>query len=192
MGVLVLAGALFWSGFEQAGSTLNLFADRNTDNVVFGWCYRSRWFQSLNSLFLIALAPVFGWLWLRLARAHKEPSSPGKFAMGLLLVGAGFVILVWAARMAAQGVQVSPMWLVVTYFLHTCGELCLSPVGLRAMTQLVPARIGGLMMGVWFLSTSVRHFIGGRVSASSLSLAPPPRFFRAWVFSVAGRVPLLF
>ncbi len=191
IGVLFLAAALFWSVFEQAGSTLNLFADRNTHNVIFGWSYPSSWFQSLNSLFLIALAPVFAWLWLRLARAHEEPSSPAKFAMGLLLVGAGFVILVWAARMAAQGVQVSPMWLVVTYFLHTCGELCLSPVGLSAMTKLAPARIAGLMMGVWFLATSVGNFIGGRVSSLYESWPLPSLFGAVGMFAIGSGI-LLF
>jgi proton-dependent oligopeptide transporter, POT family len=191
IGVLFLAAALFWSVFEQAGSTLNLFADRNTHNVVFGWSYPSSWFQSLNSLFLIALAPVFAWVWLRLAKAHEEPSSPAKFAMGLVLVGAGFVILVWAARMAGQGVQVSPMWLVVTYLLHTCGELCLSPVGLSAMTKLAPARIAGLMMGVWFLATSVGNFIGGRISALYESW-PLPRLFGAVGLFAIGAGILLF
>jgi proton-dependent oligopeptide transporter, POT family len=191
IGVLFLAAALFWSVFEQAGSTLNLFADRNTHNVVLGWSYPSSWFQSLNSLFLIALAPVFAWLWLRLGRTGQEPSSPAKFAMGLILVGAGFVILIWAARVAEQGVQVSPMWLVVTYLLHTCGELCLSPVGLSAMTKLAPARIGGLMMGVWFLATSVGNFIGGRISSFYESWPLPNLFGAVGGFAIGAGI-LLF
>ena len=191
IGVLFLAAALFWSVFEQAGSTLNLFADRNTHNVVFGWSYPSSWFQSLNSLFLIILAPVFAWLWLRLGRRGSEPSSPAKFAMGLILVGAGFVILIWAARLAASGVQVSPMWLVITYLLHTCGELCLSPVGLSAMTKLAPARIAGLMMGVWFLATSVGNFIGGRVSALYESWPLPSLFGAVGTFAIVAGL-LLF
>jgi POT family proton-dependent oligopeptide transporter len=190
IGVLFLAAALFWSVFEQAGSTLNLFADRNTHNEVFGWAYPSSWFQSLNSLFLIIFAPVFAWLWLRLARAKKEPSSPAKFATGLILVGAGFVILIWAARMAEQGIQVSPMWLTVTYFLHTCGELCLSPVGLSAMTKLAPARIAGLMMGVWFLATSVGNFIGGRVSSLYESWALPSLFGAVGLFAIGAGILL--
>jgi proton-dependent oligopeptide transporter, POT family len=191
IGVLFLAAALFWSVFEQAGSTLNLFADRNTHNVVLGWAYPSSWFQSLNSLFLIIFAPVFAWLWLRLARTGNEPSSPAKFAAGLVLVGAGFAVLIWAAKMAEQGVQVSPMWLTLTYFLHTCGELCLSPVGLSAMTKLAPARIGGLMMGVWFLATSVGNFIGGRVSSLYESWALPSLFGAVGVFAIAAGI-LLF
>jgi POT family proton-dependent oligopeptide transporter len=191
IGVLFLAAALFWSVFEQAGSTLNLFADRNTHNVVFGYSYPSSWFQSMNSLFLIIFAPIFAWLWLRLARDHREPSSPWKFAMGLVLVGAGFVVLIWAARLAEQGIQVSPMWLTVTYLLHTWGELCLSPVGLSAMTKLAPARIGGLMMGVWFLATSVGNFIGGRVSSFYESFALPSLFGAVGLFAIGAGI-LLF
>lgn len=188
IGVLFLAAALFWSVFEQAGSTLNLFADRNTNNVVLGYSYPSSWFQSLNSLFIIALAPVFAWLWIRLARNGSEPSSPAKFALGLVLVGAGFAILIWAARMAEQGVQVSPMWLTMTYLLHTCGELCLSPVGLSAMTKLAPVRIGGLMMGVWFLAASVGNFIGGRISSFYESWALPSLFGAVGFFAIGAGV----
>ena len=148
IGVLFLAASLFWSVFEQAGSTLNLFADRNTHNEVLGYAYPSSWFQSVNSLFIFALAPVFAWLWIRLASQGREPSSPAKFAFGLVFVGLGFAILIPPARMSEQGALVSPMWLIGTYFLHTVGELVLSPVGLSAMTRLAPARIAGLMMGV--------------------------------------------
>ena len=191
IGVLFLAAALFWSVFEQAGSTLNLFADRNTHNVIFGWAYPSSWFQSLNSLFLIIFAPVFAWLWLRLAKKRQEPSSPAKFAVALVLVGAGFAILIWAAKMAEQGIQVSPLWLTLTYFLHTCGELCLSPVGLSAMTKLAPARIAGLMMGVWFLATSVGNFIGGRISSFYESWALPSLFGAVGLFAIGAGI-LLF
>jgi POT family proton-dependent oligopeptide transporter len=108
IGIFFLAAALFWSVFEQAGSTLNLFADRDTRTELLGWDFPSSWFQSLNSLYIIALAPVFAWLWVRLG--SKEPSTASKFAVGLIFVGAGFAILVVAARLSAQGIQVSPMW----------------------------------------------------------------------------------
>ena len=147
--------------------------------------------RSARRTLRFALAPVFAWLWLRMARSRTEPSSPAKFALGLVLVGAGFVILIWAARMAEQGVQVSPMWLVVTYLLHTCGELCLSPVGLSAMTKLAPARIGGLMMGVWFLATSVGNFIGGRVSSFYESWPLPNLFGAVGLFAIGAGI-LLF
>jgi len=117
----------------------------------------------VNSLFVILLAPGFAWLWIRLGR--REPSSPAKFALGLVLVGLGFVVVGIAALGAPPGVRVSPVWLTATYFLHTCGELCLSPVGLSAMTKLAPAKVASLMMGVWFLSGAVGNYIGGRVAS---------------------------
>src|SRR5205823_7126974 len=131
--------ALFWSAFEQAGSTLNLFAERSTDKHVLGYAYPASWFQSVNSLFIIALAPVFAWLWVRLG--SKDPSSPAKFSLGLIFVGLGFVVMVIAARRAAGGVQVSSLWLWLVYLLHTIGELCLSPVGLRPFTKLAPGLV---------------------------------------------------
>jgi POT family proton-dependent oligopeptide transporter len=162
--LLFIASVLFWSAFEQAGSTLNLFADRSTKNSIFGFDFPSSWYQSLNSMFMIfGLAPAFAWLWIRLG--SKEPSSPMKFVFGLLLVGAGFLVMVPAALSSEGGKLVSPFWLTLCYFLHTCGELCLSPVGLSAFTKLAPARVAGLMMGVFFLSISVGNYIGGRVAS---------------------------
>jgi POT family proton-dependent oligopeptide transporter len=162
--VFYLAAALFWSAFEQAGSTLNLFADRYTNNSVLGWSFPSTWWQSVNALWIILLAPVFAWLWIRMHKAGKEPSTPMKFAIGLLLVGVGFLVLVPAAAQLEAGTEkVGIVWLLMTYFIHTVGELCLSPVGLSAMTKLAPERIVGQMMGIWFLGASLGNFIGGRV-----------------------------
>jgi POT family proton-dependent oligopeptide transporter len=174
IGVLFLAASLFWSLFEQAGSTLNLFARDRTQNTAFGFDFPSSWFQSMNSMFLIIFAPVMAWLWVRMAAAGKEPSTPMKFAWGLIFAGLGFAILVPPAQ--AEGQLASPLWLTTTYFLHTIGELVLSPVGLSAMTVLAPARIGGLMMGVWFLATSVGNFISGRVSGLYEAMALPSLF----------------
>jgi POT family proton-dependent oligopeptide transporter len=184
--VLFLAAALFWSVFEQAGSTLNLFADRNTRTEMLGLPFPSSWFQSLNSLFLIFLAPVFAWFWIRLASGGLEPSSPAKFAFGLVFVGLGFAILVGPARTAEAGTQVSPMWLTLTYLLHTIGELALSPVGLSAMTTLSPARIAGMSMGVWFLASSVGNFIGGRVAGFYESMALPTLFATIAAFGIVA------
>ena len=160
--VLFLGASVFWSAFEQAGSTLNLFAERSVRTNLLGFDFPASWFQSANSTFIILLAPVFAWIWLRMGQ--REPSSPGKFAYGLLFLSLGFAILVPAARLAGATAQVSPMWLVATYLLHTIGELCLSPVGLSAMTKLAPMRYAGLMLGVWFLASSVGNFIGGNVA----------------------------
>ena len=183
IGALFLAAAIFWSVFEQAGSTLNLFADRNTNNVLLGFPFPSSWFQSENSLFLWMLAPVFAWLWVRLGDVGKEPSSPAKFAAALIFVGAGFAILIIPAQ---QGGQVSPMWLTMTYLFHTIGELMLSPVGLSAMTKLAPAQIAGLVMGIWFLATSLGNYIGGRVSGLYESLALPTLFGAVAAFSAVA------
>ena len=191
VGVLFLAAALFWSQFEQAGSTLNLFADRDSNNSVLGYAFPSSWYQSLNALFIITLAPLFAWLWVWMARRGTEPSSPAKFGWGLVLVGAGFVVLVAGAVLAEQGVKVSPMWLVVVYFLHTCGELSLSPVGLSAMSKLAPVRIGGLIMGVWFLASAVGNYIGGRLAGFYESMTLPSLFGAVAMFGIGAGVLLL-
>ena len=191
IGIFFLAAALFWSLFEQAGSTLNLFADRDTRTVFLGFSYPSSWFQSVNSFFVWTLAPVFAWIWLRLGT--RQPTTPVKFALGLILVGAGYAVLIAGARLAQGGTQVSPMWLIVVYLLHTAGELCLSPVGLSAMTKLAPARIAGLMMGVWFLATSVGNFIAGRLAGFYEAMPLPTLFTNIALFGiVAGMLLLAF
>jgi POT family proton-dependent oligopeptide transporter len=187
---LFLASALFWSAYEQAGSTLNLFAERNTnmhawDAPLWG-LFRASYFQSFNSFFIIGLAPVFAWLWVKLAR--HEPSITAKFCWGLVFVGLGFAILV----PVANGTNVSPWWLTVTYLLHTIGELCLSPVGLSGMTKLAPARIASLMMGVWFLSTSVGDFIGGRLASVYESFPLPELFGIVAAFCIVVGALLVF
>ena len=161
--VLFAAATVFWMAYEQAGSTLNLFAERNTNNVAFGRGFPASWYQSLPPLFVILFAPVFAALWVRLG--DRNPSSPAKFAMGLILLAIGFAVMIGAASVAATGVRVSPMWLVVSYLFQTLGELCLSPVGLSAMTRLAPARIAGLVMGVWFLALAVGSYLAGMASS---------------------------
>ena len=184
IGVFFLAAALFWSEFEQAGSTLNLFADRSTRTSILGWNFPSSWFQSFNALFIIMFAPLFAWLWVRLG--DREPSSPIKFGIGLIGVGVGFALLVPAARAAESGALVSPLWLTATYLVHTFAELCLSPVGLSSITKLAPARVAGVMMGVWFLGASVGNFIGGRLAS----------FYEAWplpnLFGVVAAFGIVF
>ena len=188
--VLFIASALFWSAFEQAGSTLNLFAERNTDlhrwDFALWGLFRASYYQSFNSIFIIALAPIFAWLWVRLRR--NEPSSTAKFSLGLVFVGLGFAVLI----PVATGTNVSPWWLTLTYFLHTIGELCLSPVGLSAMTKLAPARIAGLVMGVWFLSISVGDYIGGRLASVYESFPLPALFGIVAGFCIIVGVLLVF
>ncbi len=167
--ILFFISTLFWSSFEQAGSTLNLFAEKNTIEL-----FPSTWFQSFNSLFLIPLAPLFAALWVRMG--DRQPSVPIKFAIGLLFVGIGYVWLMFGAQISEGGVKVSPIWLIGTYLLHTIGELCLSPVGLSAMTKLAPERMAGFIMGVFFLSISSGNYIGGRL-ASLYETLPLPHLF---------------
>ena len=172
--VLFAAAALFWSLFEQAGSTLNLFAQRSTRNEILGISFPASWWQSLNSLYIIVLVPVFAAFWVRLG--PRDPSSPVKFTLGLLFAALGFAVLAIAAQRAAGGVRVSPAWLAAVYLLHTIGELCLSPVGLSAMTKLAPARIAGLVMGAWFLAASVGNYLGGAIASLYETFSRPALF----------------
>jgi POT family proton-dependent oligopeptide transporter len=185
---LSIASATFWSLFEQAGSTLNLFADEKTRNEVFGMPFPSSWFQSVNSIWLLLLAPLFSVLWVRMGK--NEPSVPAKFAWALGFVALGFLILIPAAGTAEGGVKVSPMWLVVTYLLHTIGELCLSPVGLSAMTKLAPARLAGVIMGVFFLSIATGNYIGGRLSGFYESMKLEQLFLYVALVALAAGVAL--
>jgi POT family proton-dependent oligopeptide transporter len=156
--ILFVFSILFWMTYEQAGSSMTLFADRLTRTTILGWAYPSSWFQSVPAIFVIILAPVFAALWQGLG--VRQPSSPGKFTIGLLFAGLAFAVLTMAA-MIGGGTRVSPLWLVGVYFLQTVGELCLSPVGLSTVTKLSPARMVGLMLGVWFLSISIGSYIAG-------------------------------
>jgi POT family proton-dependent oligopeptide transporter len=163
IGILFCFSALFWSAFEQAGSSLNLFADRITDNTIFGRPFPSSYYQAINSLFIIALAPVFAWLWVRLK--DREPSSPAKFAWGLAFMGTGFLVVAFGAVVYQRsGQHVSPIYLILIYLFSTLGELSLSPVGLSTVTKLAPARLASLMMGVWFFSLSIGNKVGGWVA----------------------------
>ncbi len=172
--VFFIFSAIFWSGFEQAGSSLNLVAERITDRTYFGWEMPASWLQSINPIFIISLAPVFAWMWVALKK--REPSSPTKFVMGLLFLGAGFLVMTWATAQARAGEQISPLWLIVTYLLHTCGELSLSPVGLSMVTKLAPQRMVGQMMGVWFMSISLGNLMAGLVAGYYESMALPTLF----------------
>ncbi len=202
IGLLFVGAAVFWAAFEQAGSSLNLFAQESTDRGVAGWLQwvpglgtgevPAAWFQSLNALFIFTIAPVVAALWVWLGRRGQDPSSPLKFGIGLVLLGLGFVVMIGAGLAAAGGAQVSPMWLVLTYLLHTLGELTLSPVGLSAMTKLAPARVSSLMMGVWFLGASVGNFIAGRIAAFYEVLELPSFMGLVAAIAIAAGVVFFF
>ncbi len=189
---LFLLAAVFWSGFEQAGSSMNLFARDLTDRTYFGWEMPTTWLQNVNPLFIVIFAPIFGYMWTWLAQRDRNPSIPMKFALGLLGLSAGFFVIAWGAAQATVDNPVTPAWLVVTYFLHTCGELALSPVGLSSMTKLAPTGRVGQMMGVWFIAAALGNLIAGLV-AGQLETLPPDMLFRtvALIAGGAGVVALL-
>jgi len=178
--ILAFFNIFFWLAFEQAGSSMSFFADERTRREFLGIDFLAPYYQSINPIGIIVLAPVFAWIWTGLAVRGREPSTPTKFAMGLFLVGAGFVVMVVAARLSDGGVPVSPLWLIAAYLIHTCGELCLSPVGLSMVTKLAPARLASLMMGVWFLAFFVSDLVAGLLAGTV------ERIERGEVFRVLG------
>lgn len=180
---LFIGAALFWSGFEQAGSSMNLFAERLTDRDIMGWLMPASFLQSVNSLFIILLAPVFGALWVWLD--HREPSVPTKFGFGLLFLGVGFFVMSWGASFTDEGL-VSPNWLIATYFLHTVGELCLSPVGLSSVTKLSPKHLVGQMMGIWFTGTALGNLFAGLVAGNFEAMPIDELFMNVCLTSVVA------
>jgi POT family proton-dependent oligopeptide transporter len=194
--VLFVGSALFWSGYEQAGSSLNLFAERYTDRSL-GWLHfviPTGWFQSLNSAFIFVFAPFFAWLWIALARRNLNPSAPAKFALGVMLMGSGFLVMAAAAAIVASGSKVLPYWLIMTYLLHTFGELCLSPVGLSYYTKLTPKRFVGQMMGMWFLAMSLGNLVAGLIAGEfdvNHVAAMPGQYMHIVYFSVGLGTVLL-
>jgi POT family proton-dependent oligopeptide transporter len=194
--VLFLGSALFWSGYEQAGSSLNLFADRYTDRSIdlLNFVIPTGWFQSLNPAYIIIFAPVFAWGWVALAKRNLNPSAPAKFALGVILMGSGFLIMAAAAELVAHGAKVLPTWLIFTYMLHTFGELCLSPVGLSYTTKLSPKRFVGQLMGMFFLSLSLGNLMAGLIAGgfdANNVAAMPAQYMQIFYFSVGLGTVLL-
>jgi POT family proton-dependent oligopeptide transporter len=198
IGVLFLGSALFWVGYEQAGSSLNLFAERYTDRTIdaLHFVIPTGWFQSLNPTFIIIFAPILAWLWVALAKRNLNPSAPAKFAIGLIVMGSGFLVMAAAAAIVAHGSKVLPTWLMFTYLLHTLGEVCLSPVGLSYTTKLAPKRLVGQCMGLFFLSLSLGNLlaglVAGRFDTNNLA-AMPGQYMDIVYFSVGlGALLLMF
>ncbi|HEY1024734.1 MAG TPA: peptide MFS transporter [Sphingobacteriaceae bacterium] len=191
--VLCFFNIFFWAGFEQAGGTFNLFAEHNTDRMVFGWEIPAAWFQSVNSIWIIALAPVISMLWLSLSRVGKNPNIPVKFALALILLGLGFVVMSAANANAQGGNLVGPMWLVSVYFLHTVAELCLSPIGLSMISKLSPQKIVSVMMGLWFASIALANYMAGVLEAVLKNYLPDMGLFNFLTLTsiVAGVILLI-
>jgi POT family proton-dependent oligopeptide transporter len=194
--ILFVFAAIFWSAFEQAPTSLNLFAKDFTNRNVAGFVIPATWFQNVNSIFIVLLAPFFAALWLKLGKRGANPSSPAKFAIGLLFGGLGFGVMILAAYavVASNGtIKVSAWWLVVSYIFQTVGELCLSPVGLSSMTKLSPRKYVGQMMGIWFLATALGNLIAGLVGGNvdPEKLDQMPRLFIATTVSLVAAGLLL-
>lgn len=184
--------AIFWSGFEQAGTSLNLFARDLTDRQFGSFELAASTLQSVNAMFIIILAPIFGSMWVWLESRQTNPSIPVKAGLGLLGLAGGFFVLAWGAANATPENPVSPSWLVVTYFLHTVGELCISPIGLSAITKLSPQRRVGQMMGVWFVGAALGNLFAGLVAGSLETLAPTDLFRTvAMIIGGAGIVAIV-
>ncbi|HVS16273.1 MAG TPA: peptide MFS transporter [Thermoanaerobaculia bacterium] len=187
---LFVGAALFWAGFEQAGSSMTLFARDFTDRMLGTFEVPAGSVQNVNALLIILLAPVVGALWIKLGA--RNPSIPVKFALGLVLLGVGFLVLAWGANYVDPG-KVGMQWLVVTYFFHTVGELCLSPVGLSSMTKLAPERLVGQMMGTWFMGAALGNLFAGLIGGYIESMPMPNLFGTVAAISVgAGLLFLVF
>jgi POT family proton-dependent oligopeptide transporter len=187
-----IASALFWAGYEQAGSSFSLFASRLTDRLVGGFEIPASWFVSVQAIAVILLSPVAGWIWLRLGR--REPTMSAKLGLGLLFLAIGFVVMVVAAvRTQGGAAKVGPGWLVTTYFIHVVGELCLSPVGLSSVTKLAPRRFVGQLMGTFFMGNALGNLIAG-LAGGAFSTMPLPELFgtMAKIAGAAGLLLLVF
>jgi proton-dependent oligopeptide transporter, POT family len=192
---LFAACAMFWAGFEQMGASFNLFAERHVDRNILGWEMPAGVLQAVNPLLIIIFAPVFAAIWVNLGRRNLDPSAPFKFALGLIFLGCGFLVMYFAARYVVMGEKVLPTWLILTFLFHTFGELCLSPVGLSSMTKLAPARFVGQVMGVWFLATAVGNNLAGQfageIDPNNLPSMPGEFLGLFWWGAIAGVVLLV-
>ena len=165
--VLFFGAAFFWSGFDQAGSSFNIFAKEYTDRLVFGWEYPASWLQVLNPILVVILSPFMAYIWFFLGKRMLDPSLPFKFGLGLIFMAIGFLFIASGASIAIQEGSAGAKWLLLTYLFHTIGELTLSPIGLAAISNLSPKRFVGQMMGIWFLASSLGAIIAGLLSGQA-------------------------
>jgi POT family proton-dependent oligopeptide transporter len=191
--ILAFFVIFFWTAFEQAGASMNLFADRHTARSLGGFEFPASWFQSVNPLVILIFAPFFARLWVDLGRRGREPSAPTKMGAGLILLGLGFGLMVLGAGRADAGTLVSPLWLIGAYTLNTWGELSLSPVGLAMVSRLSPTRLVAMLMGVWYLANFAANWLAGQLSALMGSFDSLRAFFSIFMVApvVAGVVLLL-
>ena len=162
--ILFIGAALFWSGFDQGGSSFNIFAKEYTNRILLGWEYPASWLQIINPLFVVILSPFMSYLWIYLGKRMLDPSLPFKFGLGLIFMAIGFLVIAVGAQVALSEGLAGAQWLLITYLLHTIGELTLSPIGLSAISSLSPKKYIGQMMGIWFLASSLGAIIAGLIS----------------------------
>jgi proton-dependent oligopeptide transporter, POT family len=198
--VFFLCAALFWAGFEQQGTTFNTFAFEYTDRSFLGsWFadgqHPATWYQSANPWFIILFAPFFAWIWVALGARNLDPSAPFKMGLGLILLGVGFLVMMWAAEMVVSlNGKVGPTWLLLAYLIHTFGELCLSPVGLSNVTKLAPPKFVGRMMGTWFLGAAIGNTAAGLAGGHLADMKAdqlPQEFLRMTLIGVTVGVIVL-
>lgn len=198
--IIVAFTTFFWAGFEQAGSSLSLYTDEFINRNVGGFEVPTAWFQSVNPLFIVLLAPLFSIIWIQLATRGKEPSIPIKMGLGMILLGIGFFFMVGAgyergSTLTAENTDVAAKaalwWLAMAYLFHTLGELCISPVGLSMITKLAPVQFASLLMGVWFFSNFLANVIGGLVASRMEALGATQVFGAIAVFVIVLGIILL-
>jgi POT family proton-dependent oligopeptide transporter len=171
--VLLFFVTFFWAGYEQAGSSLTLFTDKYINRNIFGFEIQTPWFQSVNPLLVLVLGFPFSYLWIKLSKIGKNPSTPIKMGIGMVLLGIGFLFMLGAvAQLNGGASKASMLWLLLAYLFHTMGELMLSPIGLSMVTKLAPAYMVSMFMGVWFLSSFMAHLIGGVIASFIDQLGP--------------------
>lgn len=192
--ILSIFTMFFWFAFEQAGSSMNLFADRYMDRNLFGKEIPASLFQSVNAFLILVFAPLFARLWIGLGEKKKEPNTPLKFSLAFVLLGIGFLFLVFGSRGIEESslIKTSMVWLIMAILFHTLGELCISPVGLSMVSKLSPPRFGGLLMGVWFLSNAISHYVAGFFSGKMGQFANLSDFFLIFVYTSFTSAIILF
>jgi POT family proton-dependent oligopeptide transporter len=181
---------VFWGVYEQQGNTIQLFADKNTDWHIFGWEMPSTWFQSLNPLFVFALAPFLNMFWARQAKRGKEPTSIAKMALGCLMLGASFLVLMFATKGMGETQRITFLWLVLCTFIYTLGELYLSPIGLSLVTKVAPARLVSMLMGMWLLSSFFGNYLCGYLGTYYEKMPKDSFFMMLTLLGVAAGVSM--
>jgi POT family proton-dependent oligopeptide transporter len=190
--IIALFVIFFWSAFEQAGSSLTIFADKQVDRTLGSFEFKTTWFQSVNPIVVVVFAPIMATLWDFLGKHGKEPASPVKQAIGLALLSIGYIVIAFAVKGVEPGAKISMFWLMALYFIHTLGELSLSPIGLSMVNKLSPARLASLLMGVWFMSNAASNILAGKLAALLPTEGGEPQSFLGYRIETLDQFFMLF